>query len=324
MTVTAIVPQWNRSDLLRELLSNLRMQTRMFDEVIVVDNGSSDDSADVADSARAKVLRLGTNHGFAAAVNRGIAAAKADWVAILNNDVTLDPGWLEMLLREADRRNASFASGKILSATDPTMIDGTFDEISRGACAHRCGSGRADSAYWSVSRTIRMAPMTAAIFRRSLFDEIGMLDERFESYLEDVDFGLRCALEGRAGVYVPEAKAFHRGSATSGAWSSNTVRLIARNQMLLAAKYFRGQSRWPLVAGQLLWGVVALTHGKASDFFRGKWAGWRDAKFVTPFGGSADRVAAVVGESERQIVEVQEKTGFDKYWRIYFWMLGSD
>src|SRR5262245_37314425 len=98
MCVTAVIPHFNRRDLLVTLLQNLRQQTRPFDEVIVVDNGSTDDSATVAEQTGARVLRLGRNFGFAAAVNRGIQASSANWIAILNNDVTLEPEWLEMLL----------------------------------------------------------------------------------------------------------------------------------------------------------------------------------------------------------------------------------
>src|ERR1700687_4885117 len=103
MKVAAVVPHWNRRDLLQSLLANLREQTRPFDEIIVVDNGSADDSAAVAERAGAKVLRLECNLGFAAAVNRGIESSKADWIAILNNDVTFEPDWLAALLAAAEK-----------------------------------------------------------------------------------------------------------------------------------------------------------------------------------------------------------------------------
>src|SRR5271154_2414321 len=135
MTVAAVIPHWNRRQLLETLLQSLGDQTRAFDELIVVDNGSTDDSAELAERAGARVLRMGRNLGFAAAVNRGIEAAGADWVVILNNDVVLDPDWLRILLAAAGRENAHFATGKILRESDPSMIDGTFDAISRGACA---------------------------------------------------------------------------------------------------------------------------------------------------------------------------------------------
>ncbi|MBV8847443.1 MAG: glycosyltransferase family 2 protein [Bryobacterales bacterium] len=329
MTVAAVIPHWNRRDLLAGLLDNLKQQTRPFDDVIVVDNGSCDGSADLAGRAGARVLRLESNLGFAAAVNKGIQAASCKWVAILNNDVTLEAGWNEMLLHEAERTEAWFATGKALTAQNAECIDATFDEIARSGCAWRCGAGKADAPIWNKSRVIRIAPMTAALFRRSLFDEIGLLDEGFGSYLEDVDFGIRCALAGRSGIYVPQAVAYHRGSSTLGRWNKDTVRWIARNQVVLARKYLHGQGLWPIMAGQLLWGLVACRHGRALSYVRGKAAGLRDMavgldvrspgwkyRKYTP-----EAVRVLLEESERTIFDLQRHTGFDWYWRIYFWML---
>jgi hypothetical protein len=327
MKVAAVVPHWNRRDLLQTLLANLAQQARPFDEIIVVDNGSADDSAAVAERAGARVIRLGSNFGFAAAVNRGIESTTADWIAILNNDVTLAPDWLSTLLAriEKDAENESdwFATGKTLSAHDRNRIDGTFDAISRGACSYRCGSGKPDGPFWNQPRRIRMAPMTAALFQRRLFEEIGSLDEGFESYLEDVDFGIRCAIHERWGVYVPTAIAYHQGSSTWGQWNKYAMRLIARNQVLLTAKHFGGLARWPIVAGQLLWGFVALCHGCAGAYLQGKMAGMRDARTLPSQKlASGNSVEAFVRESEKTILEIQRQTGFDRYWRAYFWLQG--
>jgi GT2 family glycosyltransferase len=320
MKVSAVVPHWNRRDLLETFFENIRKQTRPFDEVIIVDNGSSDDSAEFAERCGARVLRLERNFGFARAVNRGIELARGDWIAILNNDVTLDPLWLETLLGIED--DVWFATGKILSMRNPKMIDAAFDEISRGACAYRCGSGRENSAFWSEPRPIRFASMTAALFRREIF-RTELLDERFESYLEDVDFAIRCAVKGRSGIYVPKAVAYHAGSATLGAWNSDTVFRISRNQVILAAKYFSRLPRWPILAGQLLWGLVALRHGRSFAWLRGKFAGLRVAREIRGdvFADEQNKLRTLFEASERTIFEVQQQTGFDWYWRAYFWLL---
>jgi hypothetical protein len=326
MKVVAVIPHWNRRELLAKLLENLRRQTRTFDEVLVVDNGSTDGSAEMAEQQGARVLRLGSNLGFAAAVNRGIeivsqTAAELDWIAILNNDVTLDADWLEAALAAAGgSEDLWFACGKVLRADDPSRIDATFDEISRAACAWRCGSGRPDGPIWNQLQTIRIAPMTAALFRASLFQEVGLLDESFESYLEDVDFGLRCAFAGRKGAYVPQAVAHHIGSATLGEWNKDTVRRIARNQVLLAKKHFHGMAVWRIVAGQLLWGLVACRRRRGISYLGGKLQGLKSrpegkVQFV-----ALATVNSVLEESERHILELQEKTGFDRYWRAYFWL----
>jgi len=305
-----------------KLLENLRQQKRPFDEVIVADNGSTDGSAEMAEQAGARVLRLGSNLGFAAAVNRGIEAVNkgADWIAILNNDVVLEPEWLGTLIEVGSHEGVWFACGKVLRADDATVIDATFDEISRAACAWRCGSGQPDAPVWNKTRKIRIAPMTAALFQTRLFKEVGLLDESFESYLEDVDFGLRCAFEGRAGAYVPDAVCSHIGSATAGEWNKDTVRRIARNQVLLAKKHFHGMAVWRILAGQLLWGLVACRHGQGFSYLRGKLQGL----FSRPEGkgqlAPLATVNSVLEESERHIFELQRETGFDRYWRAYFWL----
>jgi GT2 family glycosyltransferase len=141
--------------------------------------------------------------------------------------------------------------------------------------------------------------------------------------MEDVDFGLRCALEGREGLFVPSAVAYHRGSATLGEWNKDTVRRIARNQVLLSAKHFQSQARWPIVAGQLLWGVVALRHGCGSAFLRGKVAGIKEARRLGRASTSeykTKELARVLEASEASILALGRETGFDRYWRAYFWL----
>jgi GT2 family glycosyltransferase len=323
-TVTAVIPHWNRRDLLAALLENLAAQRRPFDEIIVVDNGSTDGSAELARARGARVIQLERNEGFAAAVNRGIEASHSDWIGVLNNDVSLDPEWLEVLLDAASRPDAWFATGKILAADNPFIVDGAFDEVSRGACAARCGAGKPDGAIWNQPRRIRCAPMTAALFRSRLFRLAGMLDEVFGSYMEDVEFGIRCALGGYAGLYVPAAVALHRGSATLGKWSGDSVWRISRNQALLAVKHFAGQPRLPIVVGQALWGLVALRHGCGWAFLRGKIAAWKDRGRFGSQNAPADgtkRLGSILQASEEQIIELGRQTGLDGYWRAYFWLL---
>jgi GT2 family glycosyltransferase len=221
------------------------------------------------------------------------------------------------------REGAGFATGKILNAADPSLIDGTFDELSRGACADRCGSGKPDGPPWNEPRRIFFAPMTAALFRRELFMGLGGLDESFGSYMEDAEFGLRCALSGQDGIYVPEAVAYHLGSATLGAWNKTTVWRISRNQALLAAKHWHLQPRWPIVAGQLLWGLVALRHARGCAWLLGKLAGLRAARElqrVTVSEEKTNRLAAVLSASEESILALARRSTFDGYWRAYFWL----
>lgn len=320
--VTAVIPNWNGAANLSKLLQSLQGQTQPAAQILVIDNGSTDDSFAAAKQAGALVIALGSNRGFAYAVNRGIEAATGPWIAVINNDVELAPAWLATLIGEAEARGAWFATGKLLGLRG--QIDGTYDAICRGACSWRCGAGRADGPQWTRSRTIQLAPFTAAVFRAKLFERIGMLDEDYGSYLEDVDFGLRCALSGLSGLYVPNALGHHQGSATLGRWHSESVRQIARNQVLLIAKHYPSnwiaRYGWPVLIAQALWGVVALRHGAGLAFVKGKLDGLRSFGPMrrATSGAISDLLQEVLQQSEQEIHELQNATGFDPYWRLYF------
>ena len=328
MSISAIVPVWNGRELLERLLASLAAQTEPAAELLVVDNGSRDGAPELARQRGARVISMGRNAGFAAAVNRGIQEARGEWIAVLNNDVELAPDYFQKL-RAA---NAWFATGKILSGppSRPARIDATFDAVCRGGAAWRIGSGRPDGGIFSASRAIFSPPWTAALFRAGLFDQIGVLEESFESYLEDVDFGLRCAARRIAGRYVPSAIAWHRGSATLGRWHPETVRLIARNQLLLLARHYPARLllgwSWPILAAQALWGALAFRHGAGFAWLRGTCQGV--CGFSAARGAFQQRdpgpFERLVRESEEIIREVQKSTGFDTYWKLYFLLTGGE
>ena len=312
--ITAVIPVHNRADLLSLLLATVRAQTVPVAEIIVVDSGSADNAADVARAAGCRVLTIGQNSGFAHAVNLGWRAATTPWVAILNSDVELHPAWLENLLACASA--ASFATGLILDANARTVIDGTYDLLTRAACAWRAGSGEiAPVTAELAARPIAIAPGTACLFRTDVLHRMAGFDERYGSYLEDVDLGLRCLREGLGGVYVPGAVAWHHGSATLGRWNPKVVRLISRNQVTLVARHYdRALFRkclWPILAGQLLWGIVALRHGAALAWAAGKVDGLRKFRLE---GRPNPAVRRFLNASEREIRS--RATG--PYWRWYF------
>lgn len=319
MSVSAVIPVHNRADLLDKLLATVHRQTVSFDEVLVIDNASTDSAAQVAKAAGCEVVAMGSNAGFAAAVNRGWRAAKGDWIAILNSDVELDPAWLEHLLHavgNAASGNSCFATGKIFrAAAGPLTLDGTYDLLARSGCAWRAGHGQPDQPFETEPRPISIAPATACLFRRSVLESLNGFDESFGSYLEDVDLGLRCLKHGFAGIYVPRAHALHHGSATLGRWNPRVVRLISRNQLRLIAKHwdralFRANF-WPILAGQLLWGCLALQHGA----FRAWLGGKREAlRGFHPEGRPTAALTAFLAASEREI----EHAATDTYWRLYF------
>jgi len=313
VTVSLVIPTWQRRDLVLRLLDLLETQTRRADEVIVVDNGSTDGTAEAV-GARATVLRLDRNCGFAHAVNLGIQAARGEWVGILNNDVEPKPDWLKLL----SLSKSSFVTGKLLNLSEPHLLDGTYDLLSQVAMPWRAGSGRRDQSTINYNNKIQFASWTAALYRRDVFRRVGLLDEAFGSYYEDVDFGLRCAQAGITGEYQPRAIALHAGSSTFGAWRPETVRLLTRNHRLLIKKHFGPQRDWStscrLYVSRLLWAALALRHGQLAAW----WAGCRESLPEVQYKNDPALLRKVLKESEAELYRLQKETGFDWYWRMYF------
>ena len=171
MNITAVIPVHNRADLLDRLLQTIRVQSQPFAEIIIVDNGSTEHVR----RKGCRLISMNGNAGFAHAVNAGWRAASTEWIAIVNSDVELDPDWAERLIGGADE--ACFATGLILNAANRNAIDGTYDLLSRAACAWRAGHGDAASA--TVPGPIAIAPGTACLFRR----DVARAPERFRREL---------------------------------------------------------------------------------------------------------------------------------------------
>ena len=329
MPISVIIPVWNGRELLLRLLHTLDAQTQPTTEVLVFDNGSADGAPEAARQRGARVIAMGRNAGFAAAVNRGIRESRGDWLAVLNSDVEMAPDYLARLLAAAQAGGAWFATGKILVSGSNDRIDATFDAMCRGGTSWRVGSGRLDQAAFSAERQIWSPPFTAVLLRTEVFRRAGWLEERFESYLEDVDFGLRCAARELAGIYVPGALAWHRGSATLGRWHPETVRRMARNQLFLVARHYPARLLrrwfWAVAVAQILWGGLALRHGAALAWLRGVLQGLRHfcaaRKSFTP--ADAKLLEPLLRSNERLIRDLQTSTGFDSYWKLYFLLTGG-
>ena len=329
MTVSFVIPHSNRRELLESALDSiarLRRPAGVRVEVIVVDNGSRDGSADAAQARGARVLSFPARLGVSRALNVGIQAAEGEWIALLNNDVEPAEDWLERLLDAAQQTGAWFATGKTLNLARPEEIDGAGDAVCRGGAAWRLGSGRPDSPLFGRRRRTFFPSATAALFRREFFDRVGLFEEAFFAYLEDVDLGLRAGLAELPGLYVPEAAAYHRGSATVGGWSPAMVEWMTSHQLLLLAKHYPARLLWryarPIVAAQLLWAALAISRGRGIAWLRGLGAALRRAPSIR--GGSAAlrasalRLPQVLAEAEGEIFRFQRDTGWDGFWKWYF------
>jgi GT2 family glycosyltransferase len=240
--VSVIIPNWNRCDLLAECLAALERQTYDPFETIVVDNGSTDGSAERVRARSGPRLRLisdAENLGYARAVNQGIAAASGELVATLNNDAVPDPGWIAALAEAAGRApEIGMVASKILSFDDPRVLDGT------GLLLYPDGSSRArgrleeDRGQYDACEEALLPSGCAALYRRAMLDDVGLHDEAFFAYCEDTDLGLRGRLGGWRCAFAPKALVRHRYSASSGHYSATKAYLVERNRLWVAAKNF--------------------------------------------------------------------------------------
>ena len=260
LTVAAVVPNWNGERWLPGCLDSLAAQSKAPDEVLIVDNGSTDGSLELLRRSypEVKVLALGHNTGFAVAANRGIAAAAADAVALLNTDIELERDWLERMTAALERDPANGAVAcKMVDMTDPTRLYDAGDVLRRDGVCEQRGRFEHDDGRFDEPGEVFAACGGAAFYRRAALTAVGSFDERFFAYIEDVDLGLRLRMAGWRCAYEP-AVARHASGGSSWQLSRPVGAWVERNTLMLVLKTF--PLRWaPLVAyRQLGWAWHAL------------------------------------------------------------------
>jgi GT2 family glycosyltransferase len=236
--VSVIIPNWNTQRWLAGCLNGLRTQQYKDFQIILVDNGSTDDSVAFVEQRypEVKIVILPTNKGFAAAVNLGIRQSCSDYVALLNVDTVPQPDWLASLVQIMDQSPAEISclASKMLSLANPDLIDDAGDTLSWYGSARKRGSGQPAQHYSQVEEVFSVCA-GAALYRRNFFEDVGDFDENFVSYLEDVDLGLRGRLGGHQYLYVPAAEVWHQ-SHGAGLARSRYVYLMTRNRLALIFK----------------------------------------------------------------------------------------
>ncbi len=237
-TVSVIVVNWKRDELLRGALTSLANQTTAA-EVIVVDNEAS---APVHPLARefpeVRWIFNQRNEGFCRANNQGIAAARGEFIALLNNDAEAEAGWLEALRSCFGNPEVGMAASKILDYDNPGIIDKAGHLIYPDGQNRGRGTGQRDLGQFDREEETLWPDGCAAMYRRSMLDEIGGFDEDLFAYGDDAELGLRARIAGWRCVYTPRAVVRHRRSMTLGRDSLRRVTLIERNRVLLAARHF--------------------------------------------------------------------------------------
>lgn len=262
-TTSVIIVNWNGLRLLPGCLDALHAQTRPPDEVILVDNGSTDGSVSFVEQCfpRIKVLPLPRNVGFAAGNNIGIRASQGTIVVTLNNDTLPEPRWLaELCAPFTTQARLGSTMSTMLFAHHPGRIASAGIQVFRNGLALEDRAGHSYTGRHTAPRPIFGPSAGAAAYRRALLDDIGLFDSDFFIYLEDVDLAWRARLRGWESLYVPQATTLHIYSASSGQGSAFKNFHLARNRLWCLRKNLPARLARRYAAAIGAYDVGALTY----------------------------------------------------------------
>lgn len=263
---TVVIVNWNGRRHLEGCLKALARQTLPAFEVVVVDNGSTDGSTELVRDRFpwVRLLVNDSNRGFAAGNNTGIEASGAPFVATLNNDTVPSDGWLERLLEPARvDGTVGMVASKMLFADRPGVVNSAGIAIDRVGIAWDRLGGEPDQP-GSTEEEVFGPCAGAALYRRAMLDEIGLFDEEFFAYLEDVDLAWRARLAGWRCIYQPAAVVSHAHSATGIEGSPFKSYHLGRNKIWCIARNYP----WPHLLGWLpaiaAYDLAAVAYGLAA------------------------------------------------------------
>lgn len=238
--VSVVIPNWNGLKWLGPCLQSLRLQDFKDFKAIVVDNGSVDGSVAFMREQfpEVQIVELPVNVGFAAGMNAGIRVAKGSYIAALNNDTEADPQWLSSMVKVMNGQpQFSVFACKIMDFSRRDIFDSLGDGYSRSGLSFKLAARCKDDGSFVEPFEVFGACAAACIYRKSMLDEIGLYDEDFFAYMEDVDLCIRARLAGYRCLAIPDAIVYHVGSATNGGSASAfSVRLTTRNLFAVILK----------------------------------------------------------------------------------------
>ncbi len=240
--LSVIIPNWNGKRFLQECLDSLKDQTYPHFETILVDNGSTDGSVEFVRGQYGEFIRVIPNEvnlGFAGGTNAGIRNAKGDYIVLLNNDTWADPHWLEELVNATHvNPPVGMWASKIYSYYQRDRIEAVGELIYRDGLSRAKGQFERDQGQYDRIEEIFYPPGCGAMYRKRVFDEIGLFDEDFFAYADDAEIGIRARLAGWKGLYVPRAILYHKNSGTGGQHSPFKAFYVERNRFWITIKYF--------------------------------------------------------------------------------------
>ncbi len=295
--VSVVIPNYNGCRFLAACLESVFSQGVDNLQVILVDNGSTDGSVSYVEEEfpQVELLFKTENLGFGAAINAGIKSSRSEYIFLLNNDTELSPDTIALLLRKAVAcKEFSFFVPKMLDFKQRDTLDGAGDGYLRGGAGYRLGTGERDSSLYNREGEVFGACAGAVLYRKDLFDEVGLFDAEFFAYLEDVDLNLRTKWAGLSGCYVPEAVVYHIGSATSGSKINPfIIRLSTRNSFFVLLKnypFLMFVRLLPVIAiYQFFWLLFVLRKGQLPAYCLGVFEAVRQSFYMRKKFSSLER-----------------------------------
>jgi GT2 family glycosyltransferase len=276
--VSVIVLNWNGAAFLPRCLDALQAQTFQDFEVLVLDNGSTDQSVDQVEARWPgfRLVRLGQNLGFAKANNRGAELACGRWLAFLNNDAFPHADWLQQLVDAAIAwPDFSFFASRLVYASDPGRLQAAGDVLHVSGFAWSRDNGLPVADIHLSAREVFSPCAAAAMYLRQAFLEVGGFNQDFTSHLEDVELGFRLRLAGKRCLYVPFAVVEHLVSASYGVESERAVYQVQRNVIWMYLADMPGRLFWKYLPAHLIANLVFLVYyslrGRAGAAWRAKW-----------------------------------------------------
>lgn len=247
--VTVVVPNWNGLKHIGDTLKSLEAQSQKVG-IIVADNGSTDGSQEFIRKHFPKVelIELFENRGFAGGVNAGIEGAVdegAEYIGLFNNDAIADKDWIKNLLKAAKQsQKIGVVTCKFLRLPDRGVIDSTGEQYSKWGFPFPRGRDEKDSGQYDHPGEVFGATGGASLYRVKMLEKIGLFDEDFFAYYEDVDLSFRAQLAGWKVLYEPSAVAYHHIGATSSKLPNFARYHTVKNFQYLYLKNMPGWLFW--------------------------------------------------------------------------------
>ena len=241
MKISVIVPNWNGIKFIGMCLDSLARSDFDSYEVIVVDNGSVDGSREMIERKYpdVRLIKNRENMGFAIACNQGIKAATGTYISLLNNDIEVESSWLSKLYDGMERHpECGMGTTKMMFLDQRDVFYNTGDLFHAWSVGGGRGQGEKDVGQYDEEDYVFGACAGAGIYRRDFFEQVGIFDEDFFIFAEDVDINMRGQLQGFKCIYLPEAKVYHIGTATVGLYSDRYIFLCKRNDIFVLIRNY--------------------------------------------------------------------------------------